>query len=297
MAVAGLSIKGISGTVVGSGALVDRLGGTTLAGQLAIATAEAWGHQLRWAEGQWSFARAASGEGVAALRSIRGDLHEGALAGSVGIWFEPTQTRYDLSATVRDMQIQPFAQADHAARFSDSDPAELSGRADGHLYLSAIVGEPLSRRGGGRIEIVDAEMFQLPILLAILNVLNLSVPDDNAFTSAEAEFLIAGNRVQFENIHLRGNVLALVGSGSMSLPDRGLDLGLVHVNPRRWARVPLLSDLIDEASRELVELHVTGPLSQPTVRARPFRGVTDEFKRLFRSRKPKKTATVQSRQP
>ncbi len=103
----------------------------------------------------------------------------------------------------------------------------------------------------------------------------------------KAEFFIVGNRVQLEDIVLRGSALSLVGSGSMTLPDRAVDLSLVNVSPHRWARVPVLAEFVEGASPELVELHVTGPLSQPTVRVRPFRAISEEFKRLFQKKKKK----------
>jgi hypothetical protein len=74
----------------------------------------------------------------------------------------------------------------------------------------------------------------------------------------------------------------------MSLPDRGLDLNLVYVSPSNWARVPMLTELVDWASRPLTELHITGPLFQPTVRAKPFRSAREEIERLFQKKKPKK---------
>ena len=75
---------------------------------------------------------------------------------------------------------------------------------------------------------------------------------------------------------------------SMSLPDRGVDLGLINVSPHQWSRLPMLADFVEGASREIVELRVTGPLSGPTVQVKPFPRITEEFKRLFRKKKPKK---------
>ena len=77
----------------------------------------------------------------------------------------------------------------------------------------------------------------------------------------------------------------------MSLPDQAVDLRLVYVGGRTWARVPVLSDIIEGAAKEIVELRVTGPVSRPTVRAQPLRALTDELKRLFQRKPPKKIVT------
>ena len=130
-------------------------------------------------------------------------------------------------------------------------------------------------------------MYRLPIMLAILNVINLSVPDENAFHDAEADFHVVGNRVELADISLRGSILTLVGYGSMSLPDRGVDLYLVNVPPL-LARVPGVDTLVQRASRDLVELHVTGPLFRPTVRPEPLRATIAELRSLFQKKKPKR---------
>ena len=158
------------------------------------------------------------------------------------------------------------------------------------MYLSGVGGEPLSRRGGGRIEVREGYIYRLPILLAILNVLDMSVPNDEALHELEADFFVLGNRLDFTEIALRGGSLRLVGSGSMSLPDQAVDLRLVNIGTRPWARLPLLADFVEGASREFVELRVTGPASRPTVRAQPLRRLSDELKRLFQKKPPKNIA-------
>ncbi len=282
-------LRRVSGTLRGRGALVDRLGGVSLKGDMSLARADVLGQPLQQTEGTWSFVRTAGGEGMIHLEGLRGYLHAGSLTGGVDITFGPQQTEYDVSVSVQNMQMEPFVNVDRKVREPGSEPIDVRGRADAQLCLSGIAGRPSSARGSGRMEIHEAHVYRLPIMLAILHVLNLSMPDDNAFDDAQVDFLISGRRVHAEAIRLHGSVLALVGSGTMSLPDRGLDLSLVHVSPRSWTRVPLLTDVFEGASRELVELQVTGPLSQPSVRTRPLRGITDEFKSLFQKRKPKKT--------
>ncbi|UCC28920.1 MAG: hypothetical protein JSU86_12040 [Phycisphaerales bacterium] len=281
-------IERMSGTLVGSGSLIDRLGGTSLTGNLTLSTVNVLGQRLSRTEGDWSYARVASGEGMLVLDPIQGRVYDGSLTGALEVAFDTSRAEYDLSTTIHKMQIEPFINADRASRAPDSERLDVRGRADGHLYISGVIGDRASRQGGGRFEIIDGHIYRLPIILRILNVLSLSIPDEDAFDEARADFFIVGKRVQIADIALRGSVLALVGSGSVTLPDRGVDLNLVNVGPRLWTHVPVLADVVEVASGELVELHVTGPLSQPTVRPRPFRRISEEFKRLFRKRKPKR---------
>ena len=125
-------------------------------------------------------------------------------------------------------------------------------------------------------------------------MLDISVPNDDALHEFETEFFVVGNRLNLTDIALRGGSLTLVGEGSMSLPDQAVDLHLVNIGGRSWARLPVIADLVEGAAREFVELHVTGPVSRPTVRAQPLRGLSDELKKLFQKKQPKKVAKAGS---
>lgn len=284
----------ISGTLTGSGTLVDQLGGTTLAGDLQLLTANVYARNLTDIKSDWSLVHSADGRGRLALDGTHAAIYGGALTGHAELLLGADRTKYNLTATVHGMQIAPWLLAGQSgpsaspAAESDDAATHIRGMADAYVYLSGEVGDPLSRRGGGQLEVRDGYIYRLPILLAILNVLDMSVPNDDALHALEAEFFVLGNRLNLEEIALRGGSLNLVGSGSMSLPDQAVDLRLVNVGNRFLTRVPVLSDLIEGAAREIVELRVTGPVSRPTVRAQPLRALTDELNRLFQKKPPKK---------
>lgn len=284
----------VNGTVSFDGMLVDRLGGTTLSGRFDKTDATLYGREVRTAEGRWSYARTAAGEGCLILERMNGRIYDGALAADAELVFDSSHANYKLSATTQGMQIAPFINASRARRSevlparSSGEPLDVRGLVDAHLYLSGEWNRPATRRGGGRIEIFDGYIYRLPILLAILNVLNITVPGTDVLDEARIEFFVAGNAVTLSDILLRGAALSLVGKGTMSMPDQGVDLTLVNLGSARFSKVPVLAELLEGASRELVELRVTGPLSQPTVRASPLRGITEELKQLFQKRKPRK---------
>ena len=74
---------------------------------------------------------------------------------------------------------------------------------------------------------------------------------------------------------------------TMTVSDAAVDWRLVNLGSKSWARIPVLADLMEGASRELVEIQVTGPISSPQVKARTFGAFRDELKRLFQKRKPR----------
>ncbi|MBU0717339.1 MAG: DUF3971 domain-containing protein, partial [Planctomycetes bacterium] len=286
-------IQHVSGTVTGTGMLVDRLGGTTLNGSTDFASLHLRGRQLTNLTGPWSYVQTADGEGRFALDSVQASIYGGSIWVQVDAMFNRARTTYSFAAIVHDMGIGPFLNVDSSPGPGSPEHIELGGNADVRMYVSGEIGDATVRRGSGRVEIVEGEIYRLPIILAILNVLNLSLPEGYAFDDAEADFFLIGDTLELRNILLRGDVLALAGSGAMSLSDRGLDLDLVNVSPHRWARdVPGLAAFVEGASRELVELHVTGSLAQPRVTAVPLRAISDELKQLFQRKKPRKMRAV-----
>ncbi len=300
-----LDIEAMNGTLAGAGSLRDRLGGTSLSGVVNLSTLDLLSRRLSDLEGSWSYLHTAEGAGRFALAPIRGLIYEGQLTAEVELMLTETRrsgsapATYTVSTTVSGMQIDQFVNAGRSPLVDSEEPVQARGLADVHMDVYGTVGSPSSRQGRGRVEVRQGRIYRLPIILAILNFLNLSVPDQgvgpassrsDAFSEAEADFFIIGNQAELKNILLRGSVLALAGHGTMSLPDRGVDLHLAYSNPRGWPAVPVIDDLI----KELVELHVTGPLSQPTVRLRPLRGLEEEFRRLFQKRKPKR---IQAEEP
>ncbi len=285
-------LEGLSGTIVGSGALSDSLGGAALSGSLQLPAGRGYGRELTDVEGEWFLARAENGAARLGIRNATGLIYDGALRGEIEWFLDGEQSEYQATATVHGMQVGPWLSAGRSAAVAPDSPGPgeplgVRGLVDAHLYVSGHVGDPLSRRGGGRVEIREGYIYRLPILLAILNVLQISTPGQEALSDAQGEFFVTGNRVSFESLELRGGALALVGSGTVSLPDQAVDLRLVQVASSPLSHVPLVADLLEDAAREFVELHVTGPLSRPTVRARPFRGLTDELKKIFQ-KKPKR---------
>lgn len=280
-------VKRATGSVLFTGTARDDQGGTSLSGRLALTKAELLGQGVTQTDGEWSFARRADGEGVLALRHGQGRIYGGSWTTQTDIHFGHDKTEYDLTTALHRVQIEPLLSAETAASLADAGPVEVEGLASGHVRLSGVLGDPATRRGSGRFEITEGSMYRLPLILAILNVLQLSVPDKDAFDTARADFLVDGNRIQLDGIRLEGKAISLTGTGTMNWPDRGVDLALISTASAGWRRVPLLTDFLEGAAGEIVQLQVTGPIYQPNVKARTLRGVADEVKRLFQKKEPK----------
>jgi hypothetical protein len=269
----GASLRGLGyltemhGKLHGKGMLTDRLGGVVLNAGAQFDAAQVFGRRVTGAEAELSYCRDADGTGLFKLQNLQADCHGGTLL-------------------VPFVDLEPFLGPDAFQDDQTDETVTTGGWVNGRLSLSGKIGNPQSKRGTGGVEILDARLYRLPIILAILNYLNPTTPPDpEAFDSARALFSIAGQRMEFEDVLLTGPALTFVGSGHLTLSDRYVDLRLKPANGKSRFRVPFLSEMVETAARNIVGLHVSGPLSHPAVRAQSLPGVNRTMRGLFKKKR------------
>ena len=294
------AVGALSGTITFAGIVVDRRGGTTLAGELRMPSAEVYSRDVTGITGTWRLTRTDDGAGRFEIDVSSARVHEGRLSAKLGFDFDKNATQYELTATVLGMSAESLIKAETPRAAEDGEPIDIRGVLDVDLALSGSVSGNENRLGRGTLELRDGRYYRLPLLMAIWNYVNLNVrtpPGGHAFERAAVRFLINGDIMEIEEITLDGPGMTLKGGGRMSIPDRHLDLDLANADPGLWANIPLVGDVIGAASRELVVLRVTGPLSQPTVRAGTFRRLNKEFRRLFKRKSSQPIPSVTSEKP
>jgi len=207
-------------------------------------------------------------------------FYGGAVTGTLDLDAGRGATEYSLEATVQRAAVQGLVAAQRTDVTAHA-PDNLHGYVDGRFFLTGTLGDSQGRRGGGRLQVRDAELYRLPLLLAVLHVLNLSIPEESAFQSASAGLLVVGDEVRFKDIELVGEALTLVGNGTMVLPSGALDLELIAVSPFRWADMPVLTEMLEGMARELLEVQVTGTLGEPRATAQPLRNMEAALEALL----------------
>jgi len=125
-------------------------------------------------------------------------------------------------------------------------------------------------------------MYNVPIIIAILHLVNLTVPGTSSFDSAWAEFLVNGDVVTFEAIRFESPTLEVFGSGDMEVESRELDLNLSVRNPDE-IHVGVLSPILNAFKNELIAIHIGGTLVKPEASLRSFRGIKRSWKNIFGS--------------
>jgi len=273
------------------GFLKDRTGGTSIDGAIRLNRAELYDRLVEDVAGNWAFVWSSDGKGRATIDRFSGTMYGGELAGKADLQFDNVRASYDLAATLNKVSAGPLINAGRVAHpVADDSPVDVRGQASANVYLSGITGSTDSRRGGGRVEIQDGYICKLPLLLAIFNVLNMTIPSNDTIDQAVSDFFIMGNTLSIRSLVLQGGGATFEGSGTVSIPDQAVDLSLVNAGSQSGFRVPLLSNLVEGATRQLMEIEVTGPISHPVARARPLPNLTDEMHRIFRMRRAKPIA-------
>src|SRR4051794_34557867 len=103
--------------------------------------------------------------------------------------------------------------------------------------------------------------------------MNLAAPAKTAFDSADVYVTIRNGESILDPIKLTGNALSLMGHGTMDVQSN-LNLRLKPLYGRDRLHVPILSDVVREASGQLFVIRIHGPLSYPQAKLETLPGVT-----------------------
>lgn len=207
------------------------------------------------------------------LEELRGRLCDGEVIGSATV--NPQAGEYELSLTVNDLSLHEFL-----ARETD-DGKPVAGRIDGRLFVEGKLGAKGNRTGGGNIRIRGASLLQTPIVGPVVREARKKGALSDQLNFADLRFAFDNDEVHINRVEIQSKDLRLVGAGHWNLATDQIDLTLVGAHPRQWVRVPILSDLVETASREFVQYRVTGSAKAPTVTVEPLYTLTDPIRRLI----------------
>jgi len=276
---AGFQASQIEGSLGGSGTAAADGSDMTFDGTLDVKRIAVNGRVLTDVTGR---VRRDAGSDLLVFDQLAGKAYGGQAVGFGQVHLGSGQTGYALRLVARDMELGPFL---NATRPKDVPPTPATGYIDGRLCLSGVSGKAESRQGTGEAHIGKAQMYKLPFVLAMLSAINFTIPDENAFHDAHATFEIQGNRLHFDTIELKGRSLSMLGKGWMNTDTEELDLRFITGSPHELPRLPLLLELARGASREIMEIAITGPLSKPNMVGRPMYTLRTALDALFDPRK------------
>ena len=121
--------------------------------------------------------------------------------------------------------------------------------------------------GMGTIQLRDANIYGAPAMVRLLRELRIKEtdPDAGMFRSMDVGFRLEGLHMFLNSVVFEGGAVSLHGDGIMRLDNRQVDLTMKTRLGNRRTQIPVLSDIIGGVGDQLVQLRVTGPLSDPAV--------------------------------
>jgi hypothetical protein len=164
------------------------------------------------------------------------------------------------------------------------------GRVHAVAELTGSRAGPHSLMGRGQVRLRDADIYELPVMVALLKVLQVKLPDRTAFGSSVVDFRVEGPHAYLDSIELAGDAISLVGNGEIDFDSR-IHLTLRSIMGDSEAHLPAMKRVLGGASGQFMLVHVDGTLTQPDVTTEAFPTLTAALQQL-QSRQPSRTAAA-----
>ncbi|OHB83021.1 MAG: hypothetical protein A2V98_19115 [Planctomycetes bacterium RBG_16_64_12] len=206
------------------------------------------------------------------VRTITAQLFGGTFRGNGWVALE-SGPQYQLHGTLTDGDLGSFAEELMAGR------QHLMGKMSGWVRLGGQ-GRSLNGLGGfGKVELRHADIYELPLMIALLKILSIREPDRTAFSTSDVNFQIHGGHIYLTDINFDGDAIGLEGSGLLDF-DHSIRLTFRAVPGRRQWQLPVFRELLGRASEEIMVIHVGGTLEDPIRYREPFPGVQEALRSL-----------------
>lgn len=248
--------------------------GTASSGELALDSVSCKEIQLTnlhgpfWADASQCLIGEAAGKKLQQQpRRLVADAYGGTLATNVELE-HGTNPAYKIDVHLGGANLGRFA------RERLGGPNEMNGTLSGTLTVSGTGTSMQTLRGGGELHVVDGNIYQLPLLVGMLKVLNNRTPDSTAFNRCDMQFGIQGEHIHFQHLNLLGDAVSLYGNGETDV-HRKLDLVFYTlIGPADWP-IPFVKTIVGHVSQQFLQLKVVGTLDDPKIEKKAVPAASD----------------------
>jgi hypothetical protein len=141
--------------------------------------------------------------------------------------------------------------------------------------------------GRGTVQLREGDVYELPLMIALLKILSIRPPDQTAFSTSDIDFRIEGEYVYFDRINFNGDAISLLGKGEMDF-QQSIRLTFHAIVGRGNLNIPLVREVFSGASQQIMLIHAEGTLQDPEIRGEPF-PVVGQALQLFQEDSPRAT--------
>ena len=191
---------------------------------------------------------------------------------------------FAVAASLGDAALERLA-ADVLASLPGGVAADrYRGRVFGAIELSGSRAGAHSLAGRGQLRLRDADIYELPVIVALLKVLRVKAPDRRAFSSSIVDFRIEGPHAYLDNIELSGDAISLVGNGEVDMEGH-VRMTFRSIMGDSETQLPVMKRVLGGASGQFMLVHVDGTLAQPDVSTEAFPTLSAALQQLQAQRR------------
>jgi hypothetical protein len=136
----------------------------------------------------------------------------------------------------------------------------------------------------GSAKLREGHLAEIPVLLSILKILNLSVPKKESFHTVNLKYSVKDKIVNIDELEVFSDSIELGCIGTVGF-DGTIDLIVVAgLNRETFSQIPFIGGLMDfvvgGVRKKLTKVQITGTLSNPVTKMIGFKPFTDSVKRI-----------------
>ena len=273
---AGVQLDHVTGHITSRGKWFGKHAEMT--GRIQLDSASVWGYAFQDISGPYQFQNQdlviGSGQAFDTSRNRNRNfpdipLDQRVTARAVGGLFTlDAQARIDEQSSYHVKMNMSEARLENFAKLYLKGRKKLKGLMRGWVDLRGAGDSPQTVSGRGQLQVSPAELYELPIVVQLFDVLSLGPPEQTAFRYAQCDFHIARSRFHFNSIDLVGNSLQLRGRGQASFAGQvGLDF--YSMLPSSRIPIPFIQPLIAPLTTGWVAVRVDGKTNNPRAQIRP----------------------------
>lgn len=237
-----------------------------------------WIDRQRVLLGSWVDRRDGGEAANAPPRPITARLFDGTIRADGWVALE-TSPRFRIQADLTQADLARFAKEAMPGQ------QDLEGKVGAQIDLSGRGRTLNGLQGHGRVWLRDGNVYELPVMIAMLKILSIREPNTTAFSKADVRFHINGNHIYLSPIDFNGDAISLLGQGQMDFQSN-IKLAFHAVVGRNEFFVPIISPLMGEASRQTMTINVDGTLQNPRTSQEVLPGVKQALEQLEAELRP-----------
>ena len=137
----------------------------------------------------------------------------------------------------------------------------------------------------GSAKLREGHLAEVPVLLSILKLLNLSLPRRESFHTLNLKYSVKDKIINIEELEVFSDSVELGCVGTIGF-DNTIDLTVIAgLNKETFSQIPFIGGLMDfvvgGVRKKLTKVQITGTLSKPKSKMIGLRPFTDPIKRMI----------------